>query len=43
MHCWAGSVVGATEVVSQALIDRFMAADPVARKALLTDWFNSLA
>ncbi len=42
MHCWAGGVVGGIEVVSQALIDRFLAADPKSRRALLGDWFNSL-
>jgi hypothetical protein len=42
IHCWAGGVVGCVEVVSQALVDRFMAADPKARKALLGEWFNSL-
>ena len=42
VHCWAGGVAGGIEVVSQALIDRFMAADSKSRKLLLSDWFNSL-
>jgi hypothetical protein len=25
------------------LVDRFMAADPTSRKALLSEWFNSLS
>lgn len=43
IHCWAGGVAGWIEVVSQALIDRFLAADPPSRKALLIDWYNSLS
>lgn len=44
MHCWVGSVMhpGGYEVVSQALIDRFLAEDPSSRKVMLGDWFNSL-
>lgn len=42
IHCWAGGVVGSTEVVSQDLIDTFLAAPPALRKKLLGDWFNSL-
>lgn len=42
IHCWVGSVAECTQVVSQDLIDSFLAADPKPRKKLLGDWFNSL-
>ena len=42
VHCWLGGVAGSTHVVSQDLIDSFVAADPRSRKKLLDDWFNSL-
>jgi hypothetical protein len=42
IHCWAGGVVEGIRVVSQGLIDTFVAADPKLRKKLLSDWFNSL-
>lgn len=42
MNCWAGGVVGADILVSEALINRFMAADPKERKVLLSEWFDSL-
>ena len=43
MNCWVGGVVGADIVVSEALIDRFMAANPQERKVLLSDWFDGLS
>lgn len=42
VHCWVGSVVGCIEIVSQDLIDSFLAAAPEPRKKLLGAWFNSL-
>jgi len=40
IHSWAGGVAGSIRVVSQDLIDSFLAADPQSRKKLLGDWFN---
>ena len=43
IHCWAGGVAGGIQVVSQALVDRFLAAEPASRRGLLGEWFNGLA
>ena len=42
VHCWVGGVAESVQVVSQDLIDSFMAVAPTLRKKLLGDWFNSL-
>ena len=42
VHCWVGGVAEGIQVVSQDLIDSFVAAAPEVRKKLLGDWFNSL-
>ena len=42
VHCWAGGVAEAIVVVSQELIDSFVAAAPESRKKLLGEWFNRL-
>ena len=42
IHCWVGGVAEGIQVVSQNLIDSFVAVDPQVRKRLLGDWFNSL-
>ena len=41
IHSWVGGVAGGITVVSQSLVDRFLAADPQSRRLLLTDWFQS--
>jgi len=42
IHCWMGGVAECIHVVSQDLIDSFIAVDPKSRKKLLGNWFNSL-
>ena len=42
VHCWAGGVAGSTHVVSQELIDSWVAVPPMPRKRVLDEWFNSL-
>jgi hypothetical protein len=42
IHCWAGGFAEGIAVVSPDLIDAFRAADPLARKRLLADWFDHL-
>ena len=42
VHCWVGGVAEVIQVVSQDLIDSFMAVAPAPRKKRLGDWFNSL-
>jgi len=40
IHCWAGGVAESIQVVTQDLVDYFLAADPPTRKKLLAEWFN---